>query len=406
MDTATVVPVAQPAAQKDVEIPAASEPHLAVELIQDHESFVRLRPVWNHLADKAGLDYPFIRHEWVQTWWESFAHGGRLHILVVKEDQEPIAIAPLMTDRGRIYGYPVRRLRGIANVFTERFDFILTRRPKEACQAIWNYLARTSSQWDVLEFRQIAEGSCVGQYLPLSAFEDSFLLGQWHSSDGPYIPINRPWEAYLKGLSKKHVSNLRGRAKGLHRVGDVRHEVVTGGDDLDSVISEAFVLEAAAWKGRAGTAIISSPDRQTFYRQLMKRAAECGWMRLHFLALNGKRIAVQLALCQGNKLHVLKSGYDPQYAQFAPSLLLCEMMLRDAWKQNLAEVDFLGDAERWKLDWAGHTRSHSWLFVFPNRARLRMLHRVKFSLLPKINRNPFYKMVKSASRRVGLNLHR
>jgi len=322
MDTATVVPATQPAARQEIESSAASDHHLAVDLIQDEESFVRLGPVWNHLVDQAGFDYPFISHEWVRTWWESFDHGARLHILVVKEGQEPIAIAPLMMDRGRMYGYPVRRLRGIANVYTERFDFILTRRPKEACQAIWKYLAATSSRWDVLELRQIPENSCVGQYLPLSAFEDDFLLGQWHSSDGPYIPINRPWEAYLKGLSKKHLSNLRGRAKGLHRIGDVQHEIITGGENLDSTLSEAFVLEAAAWKGRAGTAIISRPDRQAFYRQLMKRAAERGWMRLQFLTLNGKRIAVQLALSHRGKLYVLKSGYDPQYAQFAPSLLL------------------------------------------------------------------------------------
>ena len=47
--------------------------------------------------------------------------------------------------------------------------------------------------------------------------------------------------------------------------------------------------------------------------------------------LYGKRIAVQIALLFHNKLYILKSGYDPHYAAFAPSLILCEMMLREAW---------------------------------------------------------------------------
>lgn len=401
MDTATIVP----AVPKDRSITPATDDRLAVELIRDYGAFIELGPVWNRLVDAAGIDHPFIRHEWVRTWWDCFDHGGRLYILVVKQGGEPIAIAPLMIDRGRVYGCSVRRLRGIANVYTERFDFILAQRPKEACRAIWNHLAATSSEWDVLELRQLPEGNAVGQHLPFFAFEDKFLLGQWHCSDGPYIPINKPWEAYVKGLSKKHMSNLRGRAKGLHRTGDVQHEVVKGSDQLDHTLNEAFLLEAAAWKGKAGTAILNRPERQSFYRQLMKRAAERGWMRLHFLRLNGKRIAVQMTLQVHNKLYVLKSGYDPHYAQFAPSLLLCEMMLRDAWKQTLSEVDFLGDAERWKLDWAGHTRAHTWLFVFPNRARLRFLHHLKFGLLPKINTNPFYRIVQTASRRVGLKVH-
>jgi hypothetical protein len=80
-------------------------------------------------------------------------------------------------------------------------------------------------------------------------------------------------------------------------------------------------------------------------------------------------------------------------------------MLRDAWKRQLVEVDFLGDAERWKLEWASHTRSHSWLFIFPNRAKNRWLHRFKFELLPRIHKHPLYRVVKSAGRHIGVHLH-
>lgn len=401
MDTATVLPVVRQGGEGAAE----SDTTLRVELIQDYDAFVRLGPVWNHLVEQAGITHPFMRHEWIRTWWDCFEHGGSLHILVVKQGGEPIAIAPLMLDRGRVYGCAVRRLRGIANVYTERFDFILAQRPKEACQALWAYLAAESSHWDMLELRQIAEGARVQEYLPLFAFGDKFLLGQWPSSHGPYIPINQPWEAYVKSLSKKHLSNLRGRSKGLRRAGEVRHEIVTGGGELDRRLNEAFLLEAAAWKGQAGTAIMNRPDRRAFYQQLLTRAAEQGWLRLHFLTLNDVRIAVQIALQTDNRLYILKSGYDPHYAAYAPSLLLCELMLRDAWEQHLTEVDFLGDAERWKLDWAGHTRPHCWLFFFPDRPRTRLLHRLKFTVVPRLQHNAAYRMLRRGSTRLGLKVH-
>jgi len=378
---------------------------LSVELVQDDNTFLRMGAVWNRLVDEAKIDHPFLRHEWVRTWWECFKPLGQLHILIVKEGTEPIAIAPLMFDHGRMYGCAVRRLRGIANVYTERFDLILTRRAKEACRAIWKALAAQSDSWDMLELRQIPEGARAAEYLRFSAYEDKFLLGQGHSSDGPYIPINKSWESYSKTLSKKHLSNMRGRAKGLHRIGDVRHEIVTGGSHLNSSLNEAFLLEAAAWKGKAGTAIMSQPDRLSFYRTLLTRAAEGGWLQLHFLTIEGKRIAVQFALLVHNKLYILKSGYDPHYAPFAPSLLLCELMLKDAWKRRMVEVDFLGDAERWKLEWANHTRSHYWLFIFPNRAKNRWLHRLKFELLPRIHQHPLFRIVRFAGQHLGLNLH-
>jgi CelD/BcsL family acetyltransferase involved in cellulose biosynthesis len=400
----TVSLVSEPAAYPG-DRTASDKLPLKVELVTDYPAFVQLGPVWNRLVEESGVDHPFMRHEWVCTWWDSFKPEGRLYIIVVKEGQKTVALAPLMLDRGRIYGCPVRRLRGIANIYTERFDFILGDRPEDACRAIWKFLAQQASNWDMLELRQVPAGAQVTDHLLRDAFQDKFLLGQWHSTDGPYIPITQPWDAYLKSLSKKHVSNLRGRAKGLHRLGPVHCEIVTGGEGLERTIQEAFMLEAAAWKGQAGTAILNGPERLVFYRRLLTLAAEQGWLRLHFLTLDGKRIAVQIALLFHNKLYILKSGYDPHYAAFAPSLILCEMMLREAWNHHFSEVDFLGSSERWKLEWAKEARPHSWLFVFPNRPRTRLLHRLKFTLVPRLQNHAAYRLLRMGGTRLGLKVH-
>jgi len=37
--------------------------------------------------------------------------------------------------------------------------------------------------------------------------------------------------------------------------------------------------------------------------------------------------------------------------------------------------------------------------------RNRLLHHFKFMLLPRIHNHPFYQVMKSAGRRIGLNLH-
>jgi CelD/BcsL family acetyltransferase involved in cellulose biosynthesis len=411
MQIATMIPVEQQEVVSPQELQVAGLAEevpvktLRVELIQDYDSFVGLQPVWNRLVTAAGIDHPFIRHEWVRTWWDCFEHHGRLHILVVREGDDPIAIAPLMVDEGRLYGSPVRRLRGIANVYTERFDLILTRRAKEASRAIWKFLAAEASMWDMLELRQIPKDASGVEHLRFWAHEDKFLLGQWHSSDGPFIMIDRPWEAYTKTLSKRHLSNLRSRSKGLHRIGEVRHEIVTGGEHLNITLDEAFLLEASAWKGQAGTAIINRPDRLAFYRTLLGRAAEAGWLQLHFLTVGGKRIAVQMALLLQKKLYILKSGYDPLFAPFTPSMLLCELLLQDAWKHQFVEVDFLGDAERWKLNWTSQTRPHSWLFIFPNRLQLRVMHRLKFRILPWLQQHAVYRFLRQIGARLGLKVH-
>ena len=55
---------------------------IRVETISDYQAFLDLEPVWNEVAEAAGLDHPFLEHAWVRTWWECFGAGSALRILV------------------------------------------------------------------------------------------------------------------------------------------------------------------------------------------------------------------------------------------------------------------------------------------------------------------------------------
>jgi Acetyltransferase (GNAT) domain len=387
---------------KVIEAPATD---LQIELIQDYDTFLGLEPVWNRLVAESGIDFPFIRHEWVRMVWDCFKSEGSLYIVLVKDKSKTVALAPLMIERGRMYGYPVRRLRGISNVFSERYDFIVASRPEEACCAVWKFLASRSKEWDVLELRQLPPGAHALQAIPRLAIGDRFLVGRWESSQGPYIPIARTWADYENGRSRKFMSNLKGRMKGLRRLGPVTHEVVQGGEGLSKAVDDAFRLEGVAWKRKAGTAIVCHPKREAFYRGLIQSAAQQGLLRLYFLVVNNERVAVQITLLHHNKLYVLKAGYDPRFAASAPSHVLIWLLLEEAWKLTYDEVDLLGAIESWKTSWADDVRLHSWLFVFPDRPSCRILHRIKFHLLPRIRSNVAFRLLIKGGMRFGLKAH-
>src|SRR6185503_8358738 len=69
---------------------------IAVDVINDYDTFSKLEPEWNDTVDRAGLTHPFLRHEWLRSWWDSFGAGGMLNIMVVRAGQKIIALAPLM----------------------------------------------------------------------------------------------------------------------------------------------------------------------------------------------------------------------------------------------------------------------------------------------------------------------
>src|SRR6185295_9545517 len=115
-------------------------PGLTVEVVSNENAFVALEPEWDRVVGKTASGHPFLRHDWVRSWWEAFRHGHQLHVLVVREGADAIALAPLMISRSRMLGVPVRRLEFLANDHVPRFDFIVARRHEAAYRVIWEHL--------------------------------------------------------------------------------------------------------------------------------------------------------------------------------------------------------------------------------------------------------------------------
>ena len=66
-----------------------------------------------------------------------------------------MAIAPLIFERARMYGMPVRRLRLLQNDHSPRADFIVADHAEEAYRAIWTALFHERNNWDVLLLSQL-----------------------------------------------------------------------------------------------------------------------------------------------------------------------------------------------------------------------------------------------------------
>jgi CelD/BcsL family acetyltransferase involved in cellulose biosynthesis len=368
-------------------LPPAVEPRrgpLEARWISDPDALTALEPLWNRVVDAAGIDHPFLEHEWIRTWWECFGADNTLRVLLVTEGGAPVGIAPLMLCEERLYGIPVRCLQIIANAHTQRTDILVARGANAGAvyAFVWRVLADDCDSWDVLLLRQVPEGSPTLAALPVLAARSGFATGLWPAGASPYLHLRGSWEAYLGGLTRKHRANLRNRLKRLEALGPVALEVAREPAEAAAAVEEGFRLEASAWKGRAGTAIDCDATVRAFYTRLALRAARRGWLRLQFLTVGGRRIAFGYSILINRTLYLLKPGYDPSYRTYSPSALLCYFVLRDAFTSGVEVHDFLGGDDPWKHDWTGAVRGHAWLFVFGRSPRARVLFFVKFRLVP------------------------
>jgi CelD/BcsL family acetyltransferase involved in cellulose biosynthesis len=360
---------------------------IRVETVSDYQAFLDLEPVWNQVAEAAGLDHPFLEHAWVRSWWECFGAGSTLRILVVKAGDQTVAIAPLILTPIRMWGIKVRRLGLFYNAHVPCADFLIAQRPEAVYGAIWDHIARTRD-WDLLQLCQLPEGSETLKAMSGLARQDHCQTVIWQSGASPYLPLRSSWEEYFNSLAGKHRANLRNRLKRLSAIGPVGVETVSSGERLPDALEAGLQLEAAAWKGAAGTAISSDPHVSRFYSTLAVRAAERGWMRLHFLRAGSQRVAFDFSLEYKNRIHLLKIGYDPAYAPYSPSNLLLLMLLQDMFQRDdVREYDFLGESGEWKLQWTKLAQPHLWLFVFASSFKGRLLFLIKSRLVPFVKRS-------------------
>jgi CelD/BcsL family acetyltransferase involved in cellulose biosynthesis len=363
--------------------PSRFAPAGSVDAISDYATFVHLEAEWNDAVERAGLLHPFLRHEWVRTWWDAFAPpGARLSILVVRAEGRITAIAPFMRETVPMYGVPTRQIRFIQNDHTPRTDIIIAARSEESYRALWQALRADRAPWDVLQLSPLERNSDTRRVFGELAAADGCATGVWPSSDSPYLSLTGTWDDYLARLPAKFRSNLRNRLSRLTRLGEPVLEVLSGRSAIDAACEEAWRLESSGWKREAGTAIACDPAVHRFYTTLVERGTAAGWLQLLFLTVGGRRIATAYGACFKGRLFLFKTGYDPEFATGAPFKILTYFAIREAYARRLTEVDFLGDAEPWKREWTPTSRGHDWLFVFADTMRARLLHALKFRRRP------------------------
>lgn len=357
-----------------------------VEVIRTTEQLAKLGPMWDDLVTRAGVSHPFVTHTWVQTWWECFGGGADLMTLVLQEEGKPIAIAPLQRVTERLYGRAHRCVRFLANDHTPRCDFVVAAKPEESYAAICKFLMNEDAGWDVLQLRDVPADSPTLRELTTHAAQYGFLSGTRRAANSPCLPTTSAWGEFMETLPPKRRWFLRNRMKRLAKSGRVSLETVTGGADLPGALEDGFRLEAAAWKGKAGTAIECDATLRRFYTLLAQRAAERGWLRLQFLKLDEKRIAFAYCLAYADRMYLLKPGFDPEFAAFSPGNLLFYLVLEECHSSRIVAYDFLGYEDHWKRQWANQSIAHSTLFLYAKQPLTRLDHYTRFALIPRLRR--------------------
>jgi CelD/BcsL family acetyltransferase involved in cellulose biosynthesis len=331
----------------------------SVETLRRIDSPEDLIARWR-LLPQAAREFPQSA-EWTAVAAQSLYAADRLRFIQLSQQGEIAGLAPMAVTDGGL----VERLE-IAGASTLFEPCGFAYRDEETLQALCQALVGAGRP---LVLQRIEAEGGLAQAFEAAARGRGQLL-QFNASGAPFVPIGSSWDEYFQSLSSRRRQDYRRARRGLERLGKIDIEITTpDAAATEAGMAEAMRVEAASWKAREGSALLTNPRLSGFFLQLAARLAGQGQLRLCFLRLNGAAIAMQIAAVHGGRWWVLKIGYDERWAEHSPGIQLMWEVLREAFEQGLASFEMLGSAEPWLTIWTREQRTYRTLAFYPYNGR-------------------------------------
>jgi CelD/BcsL family acetyltransferase involved in cellulose biosynthesis len=324
-------------------------PPASVELLDSADA---VRDDWDALADRTAAA-PFLRPGWIEPWLEAFAKGDP-GFLVTRRDGRLTGVLPLELRRGT--------LASTANWHTPMYGPVVedAEAAAELAAGVMAHAGRRADLW----FLDIEAPG----YPQLSAAAERAGYGTIARTiaQSPYVAVEGTFDDFMAGRERKFRKEIGRRWRRLEESGGgARFE--DGSERLEELLDEGLRLEGSGWKEEQGSAILSSPARERFYRDVARWAAERGWLRLAFLDAEGGPVAFDYCIEADGVCYVPKGGFDVEHRKLGPGQLLTYASIKRAFEIGLTSYELLGQQDEYKRSWTSSTRERVRLQAFPRR---------------------------------------
>ncbi len=335
------------------------------EVIQDEGRLAELAGEWNALLERSAIRVPFLRHEYLLSWWETRGGGewaqGDLHIITARQaDGSLCGIAPLFRlpqAEGRA------RLMFLGSFeISDYLDFIAPAAQLPAfVQGVFDLLSQEPpAAWQVFDAYNLLEDSPSLPLLEAQAAARGWEFRRERLQPAPRVPLPDSWEAYLSTLKKKQRHEIRRKLRrAANHEQPVRWYMVTEEAALDAEM-DAF-LHLMAYDPQKDAFLTEVMRSQM--RRMVHAAFRAGWLQLAFLEVGGEKAAAYLNLDFDNQIWVYNSGLNQAYRTLSPGWVLLSYLIQWAIEQGRTAFDFMRGDEDYKYRFGGQDR-----FVW--RARL------------------------------------
>jgi len=331
---------------------------MVLEIIRSTQEMEKYAKEWNELLYKSASDVPFLRHEYLDTWWRTMGggewSGGELYTIIDRSSSgEILGIAPFFITENHIGETALMFLGSV-----EISDYLDLIAPPDHIGKFVGHLVDhletlEASDWQTIDLYNILESSPTISHLKERASEKRWTYLEEQLQPCPIITLPGDWESYLAGISKKQRHEIRRKLRRAENYpGGVRWYIVEDETTLNSEIDSLINLMGQDPQ----KAKFLSDAMVSQMHTLVHAAFKEGWLQLAFLEVGGTKVAVYFNFDYGNRIWVYNSGLDFNYRELSPGWVLLANLLRWANDHKRAAFDFMRGDEAYKMRFGGVPR--------------------------------------------------
>jgi CelD/BcsL family acetyltransferase involved in cellulose biosynthesis len=318
---------------------------LSLDTISSESSFAALADDWDNLVRPRPRPSPYLLHRWLVEWWRHYGEGGELAVHVAYRDGKLVAALPLCVRRRR---YGLRTLSFLGGETSCLADLLVADGEGAEVEAALVERA-VSSRYDFADLSGLAGGSRLVEALGGSG------LTLIERSEAPVLDLSEGWDAvYRSKVSSKKRNHHRRRRRQLGELGRVEVELARTPAELEQALEDAFALHLLRWEGRPdGSGFVTQVGRR-FEHAAARALAPLGVPRIVTLKIDGRPVAFHYYLVLEGRMYVHRIAFDPAFGRFSPGVINTLDAIEAAAEEGVTRVEFLGGAERYKLELADH----------------------------------------------------
>jgi CelD/BcsL family acetyltransferase involved in cellulose biosynthesis len=347
---------------------------LHIELIDNLDAFIACEPAWNAVLSKSDMDFPWMSFEWTVFWWKMFGANCEMLVLVVKDDKEVVAIAPLMRKKIMFRGLPVTTIQFIANYFSNRAGMLVSDTADDVVPAVFDWIKTSKYRYDLLWLDFVPAHSRTNAQISKILEKENPNHRVMQTVVSPYIKIDMDWQHYVKNLSRKFRNKINHMNNVFKKEGEPEIVEYTKENEINTAMAELLAISGNSWKCAEHTEICNSEEKVMFYTEFARLAASRAWLKIRILKFQNVPITFLYATVYNNTLYIDKISFDEKYKHLSPGLFLLISSIQQAFMNKYCCCELLGENEQFKSKLTSLAVPHVKYWIYSNSVYGRLLY--------------------------------